>query len=61
MTVKVAVIAHSDKSFGGGLSELRSILERRGIDRLRWREVPKAARRRSRCEGDRLGRQLIFV
>ena len=62
MTVKVAVVAHSGKSFGGGLSELRSILERRGIDRLRWREVPKSrkAPKQVRKAID-WGAELIFV
>ncbi|MEZ0284219.1 MAG: diacylglycerol kinase family protein [Thermoleophilia bacterium] len=62
MTVKVAVVAHSGKSFGGGLSELRAILERRGIDRLRWREVPKSrkAPKQVRKALD-WGAELIFV
>ena len=60
--MKVAVVAHSGKSFGGGLSELRSILERRGIDRLRWREVPKSrkAPKQVRKAID-WGAELIFV
>lgn len=40
--MKVAVVAHSGKSFGGGLAELRSVLERRGVTDLLWREVPKS-------------------
>ena len=62
MTVKVAVVAHSGKSLGGGLSELRSILERRGIDRLRWREVPKSrkAPKQVRKAID-WGAELVFV
>ena len=40
--VKVAVVAHSGKSFGGGLAELRSVLERRGVTDLLWHEVPKS-------------------
>ena len=60
--MKVAVVAHSGKSFGGGLSELRAILERRGIDRLRWREVPKSrkAPKQVRKALD-WGAELIFV
>ena len=60
--MKVAVVAHSGKSFGGGLSELRAILERRGIDRLRWREVPKSrkAPKQVRKAID-WGAELIFV
>lgn len=59
--MKVAVIAHSGKSFGGGLPELRAVLERRGIEPL-WREVsksrkaPKQARRAIKWGAD-----LIFV
>jgi YegS/Rv2252/BmrU family lipid kinase len=40
--MKVAVIAHSGKTMGGGLPELRRVLERRGVHDLRWREVPKS-------------------
>lgn len=40
--MKVAVVAHSGKSFGGGLTELRDELHRRGIRKLRWREVSKS-------------------
>jgi diacylglycerol kinase family enzyme len=62
MTVKVAVVAHSGKSLGGGLAELRSILKRRGIGRLRWREVPKSrkAPKQVRKAID-WGADLIFV
>jgi diacylglycerol kinase (ATP) len=38
---RVAVVAHTGKSFGGGLGELREELSRRGIDAL-WFEVPKS-------------------
>jgi YegS/Rv2252/BmrU family lipid kinase len=41
-TPRIAVIAHSGKSFGGGLAELRRILDRRGITDVFWREVPKS-------------------
>jgi len=39
---KVAVVAHAGKSFGGGLAELRRELEKQGIDRPLWFEVPKS-------------------
>jgi diacylglycerol kinase (ATP) len=38
----VAVIAHAGKSFGGGLSELRSVLERAGVADPLWYEVAKS-------------------
>jgi diacylglycerol kinase (ATP) len=41
-TRRIAVIAHNGKTLGGGLSELRRMLERRGLDELFWREVPKS-------------------
>jgi diacylglycerol kinase family enzyme len=38
----VAVVAHSRKSFGGGLPELREILAREGITDPLWYEVKKS-------------------
>jgi YegS/Rv2252/BmrU family lipid kinase len=40
--MKVAVIAHSGKTLGGGLTELRRVLEAAGIDDPFWCEVPKS-------------------
>jgi diacylglycerol kinase (ATP) len=40
--VKVAVIAHSGKTLGGGLPELRRALEAQGIVDPLWIEVPKS-------------------
>ena len=60
--MKVAVVAHSGKSFGGGLAELRSVLERRGIDELRWREVPKSRKAPKQVrKALEWGADLIFV
>ena len=42
--MKVAVIAHAGKTFGGGLPELRRVLEAEGVSDLLWREVPKSKR-----------------
>jgi diacylglycerol kinase (ATP) len=39
---KVAVVAHSGKTFGGGLDELRSELANHGIENPLWFEVPKS-------------------
>jgi diacylglycerol kinase (ATP) len=39
---KVAVIAHAEKTFGGGLLELRRELARQGVPEPRWREVSKS-------------------
>ena len=38
----VAVIAHAGKTFGGGLIELRSELEKQGVAEPLWFEVPKS-------------------
>jgi diacylglycerol kinase (ATP) len=40
--MKVAVVAHARKSFGGGLPELRRELARNGIDDPPWVEVAKS-------------------
>ena len=39
---KVAVVAHSGKTFGGGLDELRRRLADAGVEDLLWFEVPKS-------------------
>jgi diacylglycerol kinase (ATP) len=38
----VAVVAHSGKTIGGGLLELRRELERQGVSDPLWHEVPKS-------------------
>ena len=40
--VKVAVIAHAGKTLGGGLPELRRVLEAAGVPDPFWCEVPKS-------------------
>jgi YegS/Rv2252/BmrU family lipid kinase len=58
----VAVVAHADKSFGGGLPELRTVLAHEGFADPLWYEVaksrqaPKYARRALRRGAD-----LLFV
>ena len=50
----VAVVANSNKKLGGGLPELRRILEREGISNPIWHEVAKKQRSaRVRSTGDR--------
>lgn len=39
---RIAVIAHAGKTLGGGLLELRRVLEARGVNDLFWAEVPKS-------------------
>ncbi len=40
----VAVVAHRRKTLGGGLRELRAVLERHGVTDPMWFEVPKSKR-----------------
>jgi YegS/Rv2252/BmrU family lipid kinase len=59
--VKVAVVAHSGKTLGGGLLELRRVLEAEGIEPI-WSEVPKSRKapaqvRRALDEGA----ELVFA
>ena len=42
--MRVAVVAHAEKQLGGGLPELRRVLERAGVDEPLWYEVSKAKR-----------------
>jgi diacylglycerol kinase (ATP) len=60
--MKVAVIAHSGKTLGGGLLELRRVLEAGGVTDPLWCEVPKSRKapaqvRRALDEGA----ELIFA
>jgi diacylglycerol kinase (ATP) len=58
----VAVIAHAGKSLGGGLGELRDVLDRHGVDGPMWFEVDKskkAPKAVQRAIGD--GADLLFV
>ena len=42
--MRVAVVAHAEKTLGGGLPELRRVLEAAGVEEPLWYEVPKAKR-----------------
>jgi YegS/Rv2252/BmrU family lipid kinase len=60
--MKVAVVAHAGKTFGGGLLELRRELERQGIAEPLWYEVPKSRKapvQVARALED--GAELLFV
>jgi diacylglycerol kinase (ATP) len=60
--VKVAVVAHSGKSFGGGLTELRRLLAEAGVDDLRWYEVDKSRHAPASVRKARKhGAELLFV
>jgi diacylglycerol kinase (ATP) len=58
----VAVLAHSGKTLGGGLGELRKVLAHAGVTDPLWFEVPKSnkARKRVRQAVDE-GADLVFV
>jgi diacylglycerol kinase (ATP) len=47
---KIAVVAHAGKTFGGGLAELRQELEKQGVDRPLWFEVPKSKKAPQRVQ-----------
>ena len=60
--MKVAVVAHAEKRLGGGLPELRRVLEAAGVEQPLWYEVPKAKKapeqvRRALDEGA----ELVFA
>jgi YegS/Rv2252/BmrU family lipid kinase len=59
---RVAVIAHRRKTLGGGLPELRRVLEERGVTDVRWREVGKSKFAPAEVEKAlKGGIELIFV
>jgi YegS/Rv2252/BmrU family lipid kinase len=59
---RVAVIAHAEKTFGGGLLELRRELARQGVDNPRWREVSKSKEAPAKVKRAlAAGAELIFV
>ena len=60
--MKVAVVAHSGKTLGGGLAELRRVLEAEGVHDPLWFEVPKSrkAPRQVRRAADQ-GAEIVFA
>ena len=60
--VRVAVVAHSGKTFGGGLEELRTVLARAGHPRPLWFEVPKSVvARRAVRRALKKGATVVFA
>ena len=59
---RVAVVAHSGKSFGGGLAELRSVLTGEGYPDPLWYEIPKS-RKAPKCIRRAVteGADIVFV
>ena len=58
----IAVVAHSRKSLGGGLPELRRILASQGVTNPRWYEVKKSRRApRYARQAAADGADLLFV
>ena len=58
----VAVLAHTGKSLGGGLPELRDVLAREGVDAPLWYEVPKSKKAPKKVkEAVADGADLLFV
>ena len=59
---RVAVVAHSGKSLGGGLPELREVLAREGVTDPLWHEVTKSRKAPKRARRAlRDGAEVIFV
>jgi diacylglycerol kinase (ATP) len=59
---KIAVVAHTGKSLGGGLGELRDVLAREGVADPLWYEVTKSRKAPKRArKALAQGAELIFV
>jgi YegS/Rv2252/BmrU family lipid kinase len=60
--MRVAVVAHAGKSLGGGLPELRRVLESQGVESPLWYEVPKAKKAPAQVERAlEEGAELVFA
>ena len=59
---EVAVVAHSGKTMGGGLVELRRVLAAEGVEEPQWFEVEKSRQARKRVKRALAeGAELIFA
>jgi diacylglycerol kinase (ATP) len=59
---KVAVIAHQQKTVGGGLDELRKLITNENVDDLLWYEVPKSRKALEQArKASREGVDLVLV
>jgi YegS/Rv2252/BmrU family lipid kinase len=59
---RVAVIAHQNKSFGGGLEELRKLIAEEGVVDPLWYEVPKSRKANKRARRAlKEGADLVLV
>jgi diacylglycerol kinase (ATP) len=62
MSLKVAVIAHSNKTFGGGLDRLRVLMSEQDVGNLLWYEVPKSRKAPKQVrKALKEGAELVFV
>src|SRR2546423_15718698 len=60
--MNVAVIAHTGKTLGGGLGELRKLLASAGVEDPVWYEVPKSRKAPKKAAKVRdAGVDLVFV
>lgn len=58
----VAVVAHAGKSIGGGLDELRAVLDAAGVSDPLWFEIAKSKKATKRArQAVRDGADLVFV
>src|SRR3954452_25507301 len=58
----IAVVAHSGKTLGGGLDELRRRITDQGVDKLLWYEVPKSRKAPKKVrEAIKAGIDLLIV
>jgi YegS/Rv2252/BmrU family lipid kinase len=60
--IRVGVVAHAGKTFGGGLQELRKVLARAGHGRPLWYEVSKSSKAAKAARRiAKKGASLVFV